>query len=306
VIRKRIEKESTTVQHSCDLQATAPLFILQFRRRFPQLRCWCFDFLLSSFQVQLFLKKSEGRRSFDGRKLTAINEEFSEHKSSSNILFSSLYDYQRKFLFYPGELHKQAAPQLKEYFRERGTGPWVIDGAFLCWGTCRKHCASLRCYHILYLAWEERSGRESFKDFEHVAPCDFRSGRGICNLLFHQGEAVGSGLRDMSFLNAFEIGNFSDLGWGVKTYTVEKMGGGSGGHESRGEKRSIMWDLRKKHSSRCPGYGFIIDVDESSMAVPARWHLPEDILYEGYHIHLDRACEVRSTVSRDRTSRPKK
>ena len=107
VIRKRIEKESTTVQHSCDLQAMV-----------PKGNRYAYDLIA-------FV----GRRSFlDGRKLTAINEELSEHKSSSNIPFSSLYDCQRKFLFYPGELHKHAAPQLKEYFRERGAGPWVIDG----------------------------------------------------------------------------------------------------------------------------------------------------------------------------------
>ena len=66
---------------------------------------------------------SVGEKVFlEGRKLTDIHKEF------SNIPYSSLYDIQGKFLFYYGELHRQAAPQLKEYLHKRGNITWLIDG----------------------------------------------------------------------------------------------------------------------------------------------------------------------------------
>lgn len=58
----------------------------------------------------------------EGQKLTDI------HKKLSNIPYSSLYDIQGKFLFYYGELHRKAAPQLKEYLHKRGNITWLIDG----------------------------------------------------------------------------------------------------------------------------------------------------------------------------------
>jgi len=70
-----------------------------------------------------------GRKSYlEGRKLKSIQEEISNQYWLPYIPFSSLYDLQRKFLFYLGQVHRQAAPRLKNYLQERGNTTWLIDG----------------------------------------------------------------------------------------------------------------------------------------------------------------------------------
>jgi hypothetical protein len=70
-----------------------------------------------------------GRKSYlEGSKLNSIHEEIIDHHGLPHIPFSSLYDLQRKFLFYLGEVHRQAAPRLKNYFQERCNNTWLIDG----------------------------------------------------------------------------------------------------------------------------------------------------------------------------------
>ena len=64
----------------------------------------------------------------EGRKLKEIHEEIVRKQPTLDIPISSLYDLQRKFLFYLGELHKQAAPELKAYLHKRGNNTWLIDG----------------------------------------------------------------------------------------------------------------------------------------------------------------------------------
>ena len=70
-----------------------------------------------------------GRESYlEGGKLKSIQKEVSNQYGLPYIPFSSLYDLQRKFLFYLGEVHRQAAPRLKDYLQERGNNTWLIDG----------------------------------------------------------------------------------------------------------------------------------------------------------------------------------
>jgi hypothetical protein len=70
-----------------------------------------------------------GTKSYTGgRKLKSIQEEISNQYGLPYIPLSSLYDLQRKFLFYLGEVHRQAAPRLKNYLQERGNNTWLIDG----------------------------------------------------------------------------------------------------------------------------------------------------------------------------------
>ncbi|TVS14993.1 MAG: hypothetical protein EA424_17565 [Planctomycetaceae bacterium] len=56
-----------------------------------------------------------------GRQLQSIAHEFPQ------IPFSSLYDAQRKFLFYFGHLHRQSASVLSEWFLRHGGSTWLID-----------------------------------------------------------------------------------------------------------------------------------------------------------------------------------
>lgn len=107
VLRKNTETESKAVQRSSDLQT-----IVAKGHRY-------------AYDLIAFV----GKRAFlDGRKLTAIKEELIQDKSFSNIPFSSLYDCQRKFLFFLGELHRQAAPRIKEHLQKRSDVTWLIDG----------------------------------------------------------------------------------------------------------------------------------------------------------------------------------
>ncbi len=70
-----------------------------------------------------------GRKTYlEGHRLKTIHEEMINQHGLPHIPFSSLYDLGRKFLFYLGEVHRQAAPQLKDYLRERGNVTWLIDG----------------------------------------------------------------------------------------------------------------------------------------------------------------------------------
>ncbi len=70
-----------------------------------------------------------GRKIYlEGRRLKTIHEEVISQHGLPHIPFSSLYDLGRKFLFYLGEVHRQAAPLLKDYLRERGNVTWLIDG----------------------------------------------------------------------------------------------------------------------------------------------------------------------------------
>lgn len=62
------------------------------------------------------------------RNLTDIYQEMRSKRQFPPIPYRSLYDLKLKFLFYFGELHRQSAPLLKEYFRERGNVTWLIDG----------------------------------------------------------------------------------------------------------------------------------------------------------------------------------
>jgi hypothetical protein len=70
-----------------------------------------------------------GRKTYlEGHRLKTIHEEVISQHGLPHIPFSSLYDLGRKFLFYLGEVHRQSAPQLKDYLRERGSITWLIDG----------------------------------------------------------------------------------------------------------------------------------------------------------------------------------
>ena len=70
-----------------------------------------------------------GRKSYlEGHKLKTIYDEIINQHGLPHIPFSSLYDLQRKFLFYLGEVHRQTAPELKSYLKERGNITWLIDG----------------------------------------------------------------------------------------------------------------------------------------------------------------------------------
>ena len=70
-----------------------------------------------------------GRKCYlEGCTLKSVNAEIEKRKGLSPIPASSLYDIQRKFLFYLGELHRRATPEIEAFLRKRGNVTWLIDG----------------------------------------------------------------------------------------------------------------------------------------------------------------------------------
>src|SRR5436305_7587533 len=77
-----------------------------------------------------------------------------------------------------------------------------------------------------------------------------------------------------SFLNCYEVMNPAFLVWPVRLYKVVRADGSGQAHGDRGKIKQVIWDLRKQHARLCPGLGFVVDVDEETVAVPMVWELP--------------------------------
>jgi hypothetical protein len=91
------------------------------------------------------------------------------------------------------------------------------------------------------------------------------------------------------FLNSYEISDPSMLAWPVSLYEARRIDKKPQTHEDRGSIKNLIWTLRKQYASRCPGLGFVIDLDERTVAVPATWNLPVPISFESYEITLVRS-----------------
>ena len=76
------------------------------------------------------------------------------------------------------------------------------------------------------------------------------------------------------FLSCYEVANPTSLAWPARLYRVVRADGSGQAHGERGEIKQAIWDLRKNYSKLCRGYGFVVDIDETTVAVPASWELP--------------------------------
>ena len=63
-----------------------------------------------------------------GRELKEISEEVRDPESRKEIPSTSLHEISRKFLYYLGELHRQSAPALRNFFQAQGGAVWLGDG----------------------------------------------------------------------------------------------------------------------------------------------------------------------------------
>src|SRR5262245_29211273 len=84
-----------------------------------------------------------------------------------------------------------------------------------------------------------------------------------------------AGLPD-TFLSCYEILNSDALRCGVRLYKVRGVSA-EPPHCERGEAKQVIWALFKKHKALCKGYGFVIDLDAETVAVPSDWNLPGDV-----------------------------
>jgi hypothetical protein len=103
-----------------------------------------------------------------------------------------------------------------------------------------------------------------------------------------------------NFLNCYEIFSPSSLTWRVSTYTVVRVDGQQQTHKDRGEIKNIIWTLRKRYKDRCQGYGFVVDIDERTVALPAAWDLPSPIEVEGYSVAWARTFTTSASEPKDR------
>jgi hypothetical protein len=88
------------------------------------------------------------------------------------------------------------------------------------------------------------------------------------------------------FLTCYEISNPDFLRWNVRLYNVRRDSGGLR-HTERGDAKQVIWSLRKKHKEQCRGYGFVVDVDEETVAVPNGWRFPDNSREGEYSVFLD-------------------
>ena len=98
-----------------------------------------------------------------------------------------------------------------------------------------------------------------------------------------------------AFLDGYEILNVNKLEWPVRTYTVEPTDEIEPRHEERGKIVGAMWELRRQHREHCKGYGFIVDIDERTVAVPARWELPSKVTVNEYFVTEDHAFAAKAS-----------
>ncbi len=106
-VRIELKGNETTVKRSPELSAVV-----------PSGQRYGYD-LMAHVGLEHFLR---------GRKLQDIHDELSNKDTPLTIPFSSLFDVSRKFLYYFGLLHSQAASVIKEYYKEKGGMIWLIDG----------------------------------------------------------------------------------------------------------------------------------------------------------------------------------
>ena len=95
-----------------------------------------------------------------------------------------------------------------------------------------------------------------------------------------------------TFLSCYEILDLDALRWDVRLYKVRRVAGGVQGHAGRGDVKQAIWGARKKNPETCRGYGFVVDVDAETAAVPANWDLPSGTIADGYVVNFDKSFQT--------------
>lgn len=101
--------------------------------------------------------------------------------------------------------------------------------------------------------------------------------------------ARGSGAIDNSF-NAYDVSNVSELRWPIRVYSVQPANGRVADHGDRGSAKNAIWLLRKQHAGQCRGWGFVVDVDATTVVIPQEWEIPADgVEVDGLLIRYERS-----------------
>ena len=108
------------------------------------------------------------------------------------------------------------------------------------------------------------------------------------------GKARRLAAKSSDILNAYSLLDLENLSWDVAIYTVQSLGSDEAKHEDRKKIKDVIWDLRSQHKQECPGYGFVIDLDEKTVVVPQAWKIPQQDNFNGYRV--TRADEFKASA----------
>ena len=98
--------------------ASPPQGSPELARLVPRRSAYAFD-VLAQVGVQTYL---------EGHTLAQVQQTLRDQHPRVEVPLSTLQDLKMKFLWCVGRVHQQAAPQIKDYLRQRGHPLWVIDG----------------------------------------------------------------------------------------------------------------------------------------------------------------------------------
>src|SRR5689334_12578188 len=98
-----------------------------------------------------------------------------------------------------------------------------------------------------------------------------------------------------NFMTAYEIENVSSLVWPVNLYLVRRSDGTKQRHEDRKLIKNAAFELRMKNRDTCKGYGFVCDVDEQTVAVPAEWKIPDTFDHDGFDVEFSHTLLAKAT-----------
>ena len=90
--------------------------------------------------------------------------------------------------------------------------------------------------------------------------------------------------KNEEFLNAYGIRGQENLSWDVAIYRINRLDGDESKNEDRGSIKDLVWDLLRQYKAECPGYGFILDLDETTVAIPKAWNIPGQDDFNGYRV----------------------
>jgi hypothetical protein len=98
-----------------------------------------------------------------------------------------------------------------------------------------------------------------------------------------------------NFLLCYELEMVPSLVWPINLYLVRRTDRAKQTHGDRRLIKDIVFKLRMKHKGSCKGYGFVCDIDEQTVAVPAEWKIPDTFDYEGYDVTLSHTLLAKAT-----------
>ncbi len=98
-----------------------------------------------------------------------------------------------------------------------------------------------------------------------------------------------------NFLLCYELEMVSSLVWPINLYVVRRTDRAKQTHKDRRLIKDIVFKLRMKHRGTCKGYGFVCDIDEQTVAVPAEWKIPDTFDHEGYDVTFSHTLLAKAT-----------